>query len=248
MYASLSDGYYQLTNSEASPNLVPCERSTMGPGEIGPSKILVVDDDRTIATTMSVILREYGYDVATAFSGEEAVEKAKFFSPDLLLSDIWMDSMNGIEAAVRINARLPGLKILFLSGDATMLDVLKSFPKRIVYSLMLKPARVPDLLNAIAYMLPTIQTTKTATSVEVDSGSMQDAATLEVTAPPIEGTPHSTQALVIEMTLAISEQRDEITVPASSVTASQKKPPVRSLDHLDDRQENERKISGFPAT
>ena len=126
--------------------------------ESGSRKILVVDDDRIIATTTSAILRDEGYDVATAYSGEEAVEKAKAFLPDLLLSDIWMDSMNGVEAASRIATKLPNLKILFVSGDATMLDVLNVFPKRIVYSLMLKPVRVPDLLNAIAYILPPIET------------------------------------------------------------------------------------------
>jgi CheY-like chemotaxis protein len=131
--------------------------TNMGLRESVPRKILVVDDDQIIAITMSAILRDEGYEVATAFSGEEAVEKAKAFSPDLLLSDIWMDSMNGVEAASRIATKLPSLKILFVSGDATMLDVLNVFPKRIVYSLMLKPARVPDLLNAIAYMLPTIE-------------------------------------------------------------------------------------------
>lgn len=141
----------------------------MGLRESVPRKILVVDDERIIATTTSAILRDEGYEVATAFSGEEAVEKAKAFLPDLLLSDIWMNSMNGIEAAGRIAARLNSLKILFVSGDATMLDVLNVSPKRIVYSLMLKPVLVPDLLNAIAYMLPTLE----APTSEVKRDSMQ---------------------------------------------------------------------------
>ena len=117
------------------------------------SRVLVVDDERSIALTLSAILEDADYEVRTAFSGEEAVETAAIFHPDLLLTDIAMGTMNGIDAALRITAAQPGCRVLFLSGHAAFCEILKSPPAHLVYSSMSKPTRVPDLLNAIAYML-----------------------------------------------------------------------------------------------
>lgn len=117
-------------------------------------RILVVDDNKATAQTLSAILQEQGYEVATAFSGEEAVARADGFLPDLLVSDIFMVGMNGIEAATRITAKLPDCRVLFLSGQAAMSEVLKATPERLVYSFASKPVHPLDLINAIAYMLP----------------------------------------------------------------------------------------------
>jgi CheY-like chemotaxis protein len=122
------------------------------------ARILVVDDNKTIGQTLSAILQERGYEVATAFSGEEAVAKADGFLPDLLVSDIFMSGMDGIEAATRITAKLPDCRVLFLSGHATMSDVLNTAPERLVYSFASKPVHPLDLINAIAYMLPATNT------------------------------------------------------------------------------------------
>jgi DNA-binding NtrC family response regulator len=123
------------------------------------TKILVVDDERTIALKLAVILASHGYEVATVFSGEQALLKAAEFIPDLLISDIFIGEMNGIEAATNITAMLPRCKVLFLSGIASVYDVMSAAPERLVYSFMPKWAHPLDLLNAIAYMLPALTTT-----------------------------------------------------------------------------------------
>jgi DNA-binding NtrC family response regulator len=107
-------------------------------------RILVLDDDRTVALALSEILAEQGYEVATVFSGEKALMKAAEFSPDLLISDVCMDGMNGVEAAIRITAMLPGCKVLFVSGLASMAEVLNAAPKRLVFSFMSKPLHSLD--------------------------------------------------------------------------------------------------------
>jgi len=122
------------------------------------AKILVADNDPAIAVTLGAILEQQGYVVATVFSGEEAVAIAEVFSPDLLVSDVYMSGMNGVEAAARITAKLPECRVLFLSGVASMSDVLKAAPKRLVYSFTSKPLHSLDLLNAIAYMLSAVST------------------------------------------------------------------------------------------
>jgi len=196
----------------------------MSSRERAPRKVLVVDDDRILAITTSLILKKEGYAVAVAFSGEEAVERAKTFSPDLLLSDIWMDTMSGIEAASRIAAKLPGVKILFLSGDATISDVLSIFPKRIVYSLMAKPVRVRDLLNAVAYMLPEVKVAHVSTQVEMSASFAED--------PHQNGVQDSSVA---------AEEQGQFLDPG-------RKFPVRSVDPRNLDQEDLRKGSGFPSS
>lgn len=97
-------------------------------GESVQSRILVVDDNQVIALTLGAILEEAGYEVASAFSGEEAIERAEAFLPKLLLSDISMRPMNGIEAAVQITAKLPDCRVLFLSGNPSIADCSEAPP------------------------------------------------------------------------------------------------------------------------
>src|ERR1700681_4076805 len=66
------------------------------------ARVLVVDDDQTTSQTLGAILQNHGYEVDTAFCGKEAVMKAQRFNPDLLVSDVCMNTTNGIKAVNRI--------------------------------------------------------------------------------------------------------------------------------------------------
>ncbi len=68
-------------------------------------KILLVDDSNTVLMMMSMTLTASGYQVVTATDGEEGVAKAASEKPDLILLDIVMPKMNGIEACRMIRAR-----------------------------------------------------------------------------------------------------------------------------------------------
>ena len=137
------------------------------------ARILVVDDERTIALTLSAILQKQGYAVATAFSGEEAVARAAEFFPDLLVYDVCLGAMNGVEAATWITVMLPECGVLFLSGQASMADVMNAAPERLVYSFASKPLHPLDLLNAIAYMLSAVSTPDDAAAMAAVPGAIQ---------------------------------------------------------------------------
>jgi len=122
------------------------------------TRILVVDDEPTFAVTLAAILEEEGYDVETAFSGEEAVCNATGFKPNLLITDLNMGAMNGMEAAARITAMLPDCRVLFLPGTGSFDELSRSAPKHLVYSFARKPMPVPDLLSAIAYIVSAANT------------------------------------------------------------------------------------------
>ena len=70
-------------------------------------KVLVVDDERVIADTLAMILNQSGFEARPVYSGEGALELVPSFAPDMLISDVIMADLNGIDAAIRIKALLP---------------------------------------------------------------------------------------------------------------------------------------------
>jgi CheY-like chemotaxis protein len=110
-------------------------------------KILVVDDERVIADTLAMILNQSGFDARAVYSGENALELAETFAPDMLISDVIMADLNGIDAAIRIRMLLPSIKILLFSGQAATADLLeKARREGYEFDILAKPVHPQDLL------------------------------------------------------------------------------------------------------
>ncbi|MGB0063598.1 MAG: response regulator [Terracidiphilus sp.] len=110
-------------------------------------KILVVDDERVIADTLAMILNQSGFDARAVYSGEKALEMAPTFVPDMLISDVIMADLNGIDAAIRIRSLLPTIKILLFSGQAATADLLEKARKQgYEFDILAKPVHPQDLL------------------------------------------------------------------------------------------------------
>jgi len=80
--------------------------------------VLVVDDETVIAETLSTILRQSGYSVVTAYDGEAALEAALDAPPGLIISDVMLPGMNGIELGVTIRRIFPDCKVILFSGQS----------------------------------------------------------------------------------------------------------------------------------
>ena len=78
--------------------------------------ILIIDDDAAVSRTLSLILTRAGYHVSTAISGRKGLELLASGGIDLVLTDIIMPELDGIEAIRRIRADYPGLRIIAMSG------------------------------------------------------------------------------------------------------------------------------------
>jgi len=80
--------------------------------------ILIMDDDLALQTVLEIALHEAGYEVILANDGQEGVEKLKTFSPDLVISDIMMPQMDGVETFQRIKEQLQdkGIPIFIMTA------------------------------------------------------------------------------------------------------------------------------------
>ena len=113
-------------------------------------KVLVADDERVIADTLAMILNQSGFEARAVYSGEKALELAPTFQPDMLISDVIMADLNGIDAAIRIRALLPSIKILLFSGQAATADLLEKARKDgHEFDILAKPVHPQDLLNRL---------------------------------------------------------------------------------------------------
>jgi two-component system response regulator NreC len=113
-------------------------------------RILVADDHRVLRAGLKLLLeRQPGFEVvAEAADGRQTVDLAKVHSPDIVLLDIAMPNLNGIEAARQINAHQPGVGIIILSmhaDESYLLRALKSGAK----GYLLKDAGEDDVIQAV---------------------------------------------------------------------------------------------------
>jgi DNA-binding NtrC family response regulator len=79
-------------------------------------RVLVVDDDQVIATTTSMILNAAGFDSFAAFNADQALDLAQAEKFDVLLTDVFMLPMNGIELAIAFIQIQPAAHVLLFSG------------------------------------------------------------------------------------------------------------------------------------
>ena len=113
-------------------------------------RVLVADDERVIADTLAMILNQSGFEALAVYSGEKALELASTFQPQMLISDVIMADLNGIDAAIRIRELLPRIKILLFSGQAATADLLeKARAQGYEFEILAKPVHPQDILSRL---------------------------------------------------------------------------------------------------
>jgi DNA-binding response OmpR family regulator len=113
-------------------------------------KVLVADDERVIADTLAMILNQSGFEARAVYTGEKAVELASVFKPDMMICDVIMADLNGIDTAIRIREMLPRTKILLFSGQAATADLLeKARAQGYEFEILAKPVHPQDLLSKL---------------------------------------------------------------------------------------------------
>jgi CheY-like chemotaxis protein len=130
---------------------------SLRPSQAGRAKLLLVDDDNAVREVLSANLTDLGYEVVEAGSGGAALETLQREADiDLVLLDFAMPGMNGAEVARRIEARHPGLPILFVTGFADRTALAGVGESHIIG----KPPTDGDLATKVAAALASVPSRK----------------------------------------------------------------------------------------
>ncbi|KAA0888858.1 sigma-54-dependent transcriptional regulator [Oryzomonas rubra] len=114
--------------------------------------ILIVDDEKDIRTSLTGILEDEGYTVLTAEGGVEALECAQQELPDLVLLDIWMPGMDGLETLERLKALFPQITVIMISGHGTIETAVRA-TKLGAFDFIEKPLSLDKVLISVVNAL-----------------------------------------------------------------------------------------------
>jgi DNA-binding NtrC family response regulator len=115
--------------------------------------VMVVDDEPLVADTLAMILTKAGYYTVRAYDGHTALEIASVRAPDLLISDVAMPLMNGVELALGMVSMAPRCKVVLFSGHATSVDLMRAYDAGHEFPLMAKPVHPTQVLGQVAKSL-----------------------------------------------------------------------------------------------
>jgi len=110
--------------------------------------ILIVDDEVSILRSLSGILSDEGFETLTATNGYEALKILESESPDLVLLDIWMPGMDGIDTLKEIKKNHPGLAVIMITGHGTIETAVNS-TKIGAYDFIEKPISIDKVIVSI---------------------------------------------------------------------------------------------------
>jgi DNA-binding response OmpR family regulator len=113
-------------------------------------RVLVIDDEKNLADTLVWILERAGFEATAAYDGESALQRLDTFQPDVVISDVIMPGVNGIEVCTRIQARFPKCHILLFSGQTATNELLGEAREHgLTWELLAKPMDPDELLAKV---------------------------------------------------------------------------------------------------
>lgn len=114
--------------------------------------ILIIDDEKDIRTALAGILEDEGYQVLSAETGAEGIEFARQELPDLILLDIWMPGMDGLETLEKLKKQLPQVTVIMISGHGTIETAVRA-TKLGAFDFIEKPLSLEKVLISVANAL-----------------------------------------------------------------------------------------------
>lgn len=150
MFEMPSGSIFLIDRFSRNEGMLPSDEAGSKQPQRSLPKILVVDDEKRIADTLSEILEMSGFHVATAYDGWDALEAAARFHPDYLLSDVLMPRMNGVDLAIAMRKMYPDAKILLFSGQAGISEILLAGHRQgFEFELIAKPIHPLKLIERL---------------------------------------------------------------------------------------------------
>jgi CheY-like chemotaxis protein len=133
--------------------LAEAVREPQMPEETEQPVVLVVDDEPLIVDSLAAILGSSGFTVLKAYNGASALEVAMETPPHLLLTDVAMPGMNGIDLAMTVADALPACKVVLFSAHASTVDLRQSRAAGFDFALLAKPIHPLEMLKQVHFHL-----------------------------------------------------------------------------------------------
>jgi DNA-binding response OmpR family regulator len=109
-------------------------------------RVLLVDDEEDFASTLAERLRLRGFEVETAYDGEQALQAVENSPPDLMVLDVMMPGMRGMEVLQRIKVSHPRTVVILLTGHGSTRDGIEGM-KLGAFDYLMKPVKIEDLIE-----------------------------------------------------------------------------------------------------
>lgn len=141
-------------------------------------RIFVVDDESTIASSLTAILNMRGYRARFFINPVEALAAARRDQPDLLISDVVMPELSGVDLAIQLKEQCPSCKVLLFSGQAATTDFLREARQQgHSFEVLAKPIHPNALLARIDHLI-----TSAVSQVVVDRPATVQPVTVQLKA------------------------------------------------------------------
>ena len=128
-------------------------------GKISGRKVLIIDDEATIARTLSIIFKNRGFDARAAYSAEEALQVMQNWEPEIAIIDVCLPAMNGIDLAILLMNTHPKCKLVLFSGQPRSAELSDQAAKEgHLFEILAKPVHPDVLLERAAQLLSPMQT------------------------------------------------------------------------------------------
>ena len=111
-------------------------------------KVLIVDDEHDFATALAERLRLRGYEATAIFSPDEALATTKEMQPDVVLLDLRLPGVSGIEMLMTMREFVPGVEIILLTGHLDLAQRIQGM-RLDAFEYIMKPIEIADLINKI---------------------------------------------------------------------------------------------------
>ena len=141
-------------------------------------KILIVDDEPSVLSTLQDILMAEGYEIETASSGQEALRKMEIFPAEIVLSDYMMPGMDGIELLKKIKQSYPHVIPILLTGRGDLKVSFKAINQGKIFRFLLKPWDTEELNmtihTALQYYVLILENKRLAKTVKKQQSLLEE--------------------------------------------------------------------------
>jgi DNA-binding NtrC family response regulator len=141
------------------------------------SLVLIIDDDRQLCLSFSKILSQDGYKTANAYSGSEGIEQVKALHPDLVILDVRLPDISGIEVFEAIHAIFPKLPVIIITAFSTTETAIGAIQKG-AFDYIYKPFDVPEMLKVVEKAVDAGRSMSTPVAVNPELENLSDQEAL----------------------------------------------------------------------